>query len=603
MVNSDRQQKFVRRAKRWSKIALVGLAVIGILSFIGLQYSAKPEFCTLCHYMDPFYASWKSSSHNMVPCVECHYDPGVEKELRGKFQALTSVVQYFTGTYGKGRPWVEISDNSCLREGCHNRRILSGKANFGNILFDHTPHLLEMRRGKKLRCTSCHSQIVQGEHMTVTTSTCILCHFKRVPGEKTLDDCNICHGAPLSPVQYLGVKFDHAEVIKRGVTCLSCHMNVIQGNGEVSRDRCFSCHTEPEKLEKFNDALLMHDNHVTKHKVDCLRCHDEIRHQMPEAAQSVEMECTSCHPNHHQAQKELYLGIGGEGVNYMPDPMFLIRVSCTSCHIQHKGNPYQGSTAYATPAACMSCHGTQYGKMLNQWQAQMKQNLSIILPSLAEAQRRLSGVKGGSADLQQAKRILDQASDNINLVRYGKGVHNIRYAANLLEESNSMIEQAMRLIGSPYRPSALSLSRTSLKSECYNCHSDIERKKEKVFDLPFEHGVHLQTANLDCETCHSNKKVHGELIIDKADCDNCHHGDKKIACNKCHLDGPVEGIKYKSVEFRHNVHTQDLGMSCSDCHQTNENSMKLIADLDCYNCHHPLEGKKCEDCHQEMKGE
>jgi predicted CXXCH cytochrome family protein len=602
-MNSDRKQKFVRKAKKWGKIALVGLAVIVILSFIGLQYSAKPEFCTLCHYMDPYYASWKNSSHNMVPCVECHYDPGVEKEFKGKFQALTSVVQYFTGTYGRGRPWVEISDASCLREGCHSRRILSGKVNFGNILFDHTPHLLEMRRGMRLRCTSCHSQIVQGEHMTVTTSTCFLCHFKRVPGEKTLDDCNICHGAPSSPVQYLGVKFDHTDAIKRGVTCLSCHMNVIQGNGEVSKDRCFSCHTEPEKLEKFNDALLMHDNHVTKHKVDCLRCHDQIRHQMPEAAQSVEMECTSCHPNHHQAQKELYLGMGGHGVNLMPDPMFLIRVSCTSCHIYHKGNPYQGSTAYATPAACMSCHGTQYGKMLDQWQSQMKQNLSIILPSLDEAQRRLSGVKGDGADLQEAKRDLNQAADNINLVRYGKGVHNIRYAANLLEESNSLIQQAMQLVGSSYRPAALSLSPVSLKSECYNCHSDIERKKGRVFNLPFEHGVHLQTANLDCEKCHSNKKVHGELIIDKTDCDNCHHRNKKIECGKCHLEGPVESVKYKSVEFRHNVHTQGLGMGCSDCHQTNESSMKLITDLDCYNCHHPLEGKKCEDCHQEMKGQ
>jgi predicted CXXCH cytochrome family protein len=602
-MNSDRKQKFVRKAKKWGKIALVGLAVIVILSFIGLQYSAKPEFCTLCHYMDPYYASWKNSSHNMVPCVECHYDPGVEKEFKGKFQALTSVVQYFTGTYGRGRPWVEISDASCLREGCHSRRILSGKVNFGNILFDHTPHLLEMRRGMRLRCTSCHSQIVQGEHMTVTTSTCFLCHFKRVPGEKTLDDCNICHGAPSSPVQYLGVKFDHTDAIKRGVTCLSCHMNVIQGNGEVSKDRCFSCHTEPEKLEKFNDALLMHDNHVTKHKVDCLRCHDQIRHQMPEAAQSVEMECTSCHPNHHQAQKELYLGMGGHGVNLMPDPMFLIRVSCTSCHIYHKGNPYQGSTAYATPAACMSCHGTQYGKMLDQWQSQMKQNLSIILPSLDEAQRRLSGVKGDGADLQEAKRDLNQAADNINLVRYGKGVHNIRYAANLLEESNSLIQQAMQLVGSSYRPAALSLSPVSLKSECYNCHSDIERKKGRVFNLPFEHGVHLQTAKLDCEKCHSNKKVHGELIIDKTDCDNCHHRNKKIECGKCHLEGPVESVKYKSVEFRHNVHTQGLGMGCSDCHQTNESSMKLITDLDCYNCHHPLEGKKCEDCHQEMKGQ
>jgi nitrate/TMAO reductase-like tetraheme cytochrome c subunit len=602
-VKLERKQRLNRRAKRGGKIALVGLALIIILSYIGLQYSAKPEFCTLCHYMDPYYASWKNSSHNMVPCVECHYDPGVEKELKGKFQALTSVVQYFTGTYGRGRPWVEISDASCLREGCHSRRILSGKVNFGNILFDHTPHLLEMRRGMKLRCTSCHSQIVQGEHMTVTTSTCFLCHFKRVPGEKTLDDCNICHGAPASPVQYLGVKFDHTDAIKRGVPCLSCHLNVIQGNGDVSKDRCFSCHTEPEKLEKFNDALLMHDNHVTKHKVDCLRCHDQIRHQMPEAAQSVEMECTSCHPNHHQAQKELYLGMGGHGVNLMPDPMFLIRVSCTSCHIQHKGNLYQGSTAYANPAACMSCHGTQYGKMLDQWKSEMKQNLSIILPSLEEAQRRLSEATGGSADYQKAKSRLDQAADNINLVRYGKGVHNIRYAANLLEESNSLIQQAMQLVGSSYRPAALSLSPVSLKSECYSCHSDIERKKERVFNLTFEHGVHLQKVKLDCETCHSNKKVHGELIVGKADCDNCHHGNKKSECSQCHGDGPAEGIKYKSVEFQHDVHVQTLGMGCSDCHQTTERSMKLIADLDCYNCHHPMEGKKCEDCHQEMKGQ
>ena len=36
----------------------------------------------------------------------------------------------------------------------------------------------EMTRGIKLRCTSCHSQIVQGQHMAVTATTCFLCHFK-----------------------------------------------------------------------------------------------------------------------------------------------------------------------------------------------------------------------------------------------------------------------------------------------------------------------------------------------------------------------------------------------------------------------------------------
>lgn len=596
-----KSERFVRTAKRLSKITIVGSVVLIILTYIGLQYSAKPEFCKLCHFMDPYYDSWKTSTHNMVPCVECHYPPGVEKELKGKVQALTSVVQYFTGTYGKGRPWVEISDNSCLREGCHNQRLLSGRENFGNILFDHTPHLTEMRRGKRLRCTSCHSQIVQREHMTVTKSTCFLCHFKRAPGEKTLDDCNMCHGAPLSPVQYLGVKFDHSEALKRGVECRKCHMNVIQGNGEVSKDRCFSCHTEPEKLEKFTDALLLHDNHVTKHKVDCLRCHDEIRHETPEMAQSVEMECTSCHPDQHSAQKELFLGIGGYGVEYMPDPMFLTRVSCTSCHISHKGNPYQGTMAYSSPAACMSCHGTQYGAILEQWKSQMKKMLLVILPSLEKSKSELKKSSEDPSRKEEARRLIAEAENNVKLVRYGKGVHNIKYSTNLLEESNSMMEQAMKLIGSSFRPTALSLSQASLKSECYSCHLDVEKKKKKVFGSLFDHGIHLQKANLECETCHSNKKVHGELILDKDGCANCHHQDEKIECKKCHGDGPAEAIKFKSVDFAHSVHTQTLSMICSDCHQTKDSQMKLTADLDCYSCHHPLEQKKCKDCHKEEK--
>nr|NIM99551.1 hypothetical protein [candidate division Zixibacteria bacterium] len=138
MTKFYKSERFVRTATRLGKLAIVGLVAAVIMTFIGLQYSAKSEFCKVCHYMLPFYNGWATSSHNMVPCVECHYPPSVEKEIKGKIKALTSLVQYFTGAYGKQRPWVEISDNSCLREGCHNRRLLAGRANFGNILFDHT---------------------------------------------------------------------------------------------------------------------------------------------------------------------------------------------------------------------------------------------------------------------------------------------------------------------------------------------------------------------------------------------------------------------------------------------------------------------------------
>jgi len=597
-VKFYRSPRFLRAAKRLGKFSIVGLVALVIFTYTGLQYSAKPEFCKICHYMEPYYDGWKTSTHNMVPCVECHYPPSVEQELKGKVKAVTSFVQYFTGVYGKSRPWVEISEGSCLREGCHNRRLLSGRENFGNILFDHTPHLTEMRRGKKLRCTSCHSQIVQREHMTVTTTTCFLCHFKRVPGEKTLDDCNLCHGAPLSPVQYLGVKFDHSEALKRGVECRKCHMHVIQGNGEVSKDRCFSCHTESEKLEKFNDALLMHDNHVTKHKVDCLRCHDQIRHQMTESTQSVEMECTSCHPNQHSAQKELFLGIGGSGVDYMPDPMFLTKVSCTSCHISHQGDPYRGSTSYSSEAACVSCHGTEYGAILKQWKREMKDMLAVIIPSLEKSKAEFKRAsRPDHSQKEKARGLIEEAENNVKLVSYGKGVHNIKYSVSLLTVANEKLKEAMQVIGSGYAPKTLPVSQAVVKSECYSCHLGIEEKKTTFQGKPFDHSPHLLKVQLPCERCHSNQRKHGETILKLNDCRSCHHPDQSINCANCHGKGPAQAVAYENVDFQHAPHSSEQGLDCLLCHQLKDGMFAIDPKMDCFSCHHPMEGKNCGDCH------
>ncbi len=598
MTKFYKSERFVRTATRLGKLAIVGLVAAVIMTFIGLQYSAKSEFCKVCHYMLPFYNGWATSSHNMVPCVECHYPPSVEKEIKGKIKALTSLVQYFTGAYGKQRPWVEISDNSCLREGCHNRRLLAGRANFGNILFDHTPHLTEMRRGMRLKCTSCHSQIVQREHMTVTKTTCYLCHFKRVVGEKALDDCNACHGPPLSPVEYLGAKFDHSDALRRGVECRKCHIHVIQGNGSVFRDRCFSCHTQQEKLDKYTDALLMHDNHVTKHKVDCLRCHDEIRHQVLEMAQSVEMECTSCHPDHHAAQKQLFLGVGGHDVEYKPDPMFLTRVSCTSCHISHEGDLFKGTSAHPTAAACMSCHGTQYGAILDQWKKQMKSMLSVVLPSLERSRAELGQRAARHPAAEKAGGLIDEAEENINLVRYGKGVHNIKYSVSLLSAANEKLDQAMKLIGSSYRPRNLPISEAVVKSECYSCHMGIERKSTTFLGKPFDHAAHLLREQLPCQRCHSGEKKHGETILSLNDCRTCHHPDKSINCTACHEWGPAEAVEYENVDFLHSHHSVEQGMDCLLCHELKQGTFSISGKMDCFSCHHPTETSSCQDCHQ-----
>ena len=156
-------------------ILLILLAGLGAVGFI--EYAAQPSFCTNCHNMQPYYDSWTTSTHQDVPCIKCHYAPGIKAEAMGKMQAANQVVKYVTGTYGT-KPWAEIEDAACLRSGCHSTRKLEGELTFLGVRFDHRHHLTALRRGKQLRCTSCHSQIVQGDHVAVTKSTCFLCHFQ-----------------------------------------------------------------------------------------------------------------------------------------------------------------------------------------------------------------------------------------------------------------------------------------------------------------------------------------------------------------------------------------------------------------------------------------
>jgi hypothetical protein len=123
-----------------------------------------------------------------------------------------------------------------------------------------------------------------GTHIEVTETTCFLCHFKglRTAREiQPLGGCPGCHLPPKGDIVVAGQRFNHEDVIKRGVACQSCHLNVVQGDGEAPRERCFTCHNEPQKLERYPDTPFIHDFHVAGHNIECARCHTEIRHRLP----------------------------------------------------------------------------------------------------------------------------------------------------------------------------------------------------------------------------------------------------------------------------------------------------------------------------------
>ncbi len=171
----------------WRKLRLItlgGLVIVGsCLLSLGLVtasagwYTSRSEFCYSCHIMEPYYQSWERSTHSDVTCIKCHFPPGAAEKVRGKMLGLVQLAKYVTRSQGP-RPTADIPDESCLRSGCHDRRNLGGHVDFHGIPFDHTPHLNNLRHGKELRCTSCHGMLVQGHHMSVSTATCFLCHFK-----------------------------------------------------------------------------------------------------------------------------------------------------------------------------------------------------------------------------------------------------------------------------------------------------------------------------------------------------------------------------------------------------------------------------------------
>jgi len=278
--------------KRLSQRAVILLVVVAVLALGGLagtglwHVSASPKFCNSCHIMGPYVDAWKTSKHNAVACVECHYPPGLRDTLRVKFQAVTQVAKWATGTYSS-KPFAEVEDASCLRSGCHGIDHLEegGPRTFGRgVRFDHRLHLDAAKTQWQLRCTSCHAQVVVNKHFEVEQSTCFICHFKGRKGVRELapvGGCTSCHVPPAGDIAVGSLRFNHGDFVQRGVACQSCHLNVVDGQGEAPYERCIGCHNQPEKLERYGDKARIHAVHVTERPMSCTRCHDAIRHRLP----------------------------------------------------------------------------------------------------------------------------------------------------------------------------------------------------------------------------------------------------------------------------------------------------------------------------------
>ena len=57
---------------RWYVKILLIVLLVGFISSGAILVTSQSSFCNSCHIMDSYYASWETSKHSDVSCIDCH---------------------------------------------------------------------------------------------------------------------------------------------------------------------------------------------------------------------------------------------------------------------------------------------------------------------------------------------------------------------------------------------------------------------------------------------------------------------------------------------------------------------------------------------------
>jgi hypothetical protein len=446
------------------------------------------------------YDLWKKGKHNKVGCVECHYPPkgteGLEKTLDSGTATISTHIpnkppERFSyiqlgGETVRTRP--RISDASCMTANCHGKPdddFKTKKIKFTEkVLFVHKPHLEKKHqiKGQKINCTSCHQHETDKKKFEVAKATCHLCHFKHVKFNEDRGKCELCHELPKKPIQTSGEKpITHQMLQKAKVPCASCHIELIQAAGggqyeaffkdgelktalilnagQIKKENCLACHDQTKFTERDINEKLMHQKHVTVKNARCLDCHQPILHTKADLDQPIIQAyadshlnepvnqpklpgCAVCHPQAHRYQRLLASGPKRPGVSKTPDFMYKARTNCLGCHVEKKFNAKGQMILTASAKTCVSCHTKDHKKMLKDWKSELAKEIKYskeveqeALAALAKAKSKLSKSK-----LAEARKMLKEGRENLNIVKFGNGVHNKKYSIMLIDAALNRFE-------------------------------------------------------------------------------------------------------------------------------------------------------------------
>jgi hypothetical protein len=586
---SNRFSSFLKKHKVITVFSGIIIVYWILSNIIFLSLSGSVRTCKSCHIMEPYINETKASVHSGVSCTTCH-KLGFNFFTRVSFEELT-------GIYNP-RPIAIVSDSTCLK--CHSLKDISKPVFYKNMVyFDHSKHVGKSVREMQLTCETCHPAVTHGSELKmVDEDACISCHFIGAPRGEAITGCPSCHGSPTKTVDLHGMSFNHKSYLTKGMLCNQCHLDVITGKGSVPRDRCHKCHED--RSYKYSNPVFVHNTHVTKEHLTCDKCHTPMHHGEIHMIQALESNCTDCHQDRHNYQREMYMGIGAKETPHMPDSMFLSQVSCEGCHPNKLSTTSsqrltKSESLQETAKACIECHGRPYDKLMYHWIATGNTMLNYVSSVLNKANASIDSAGINHGKKLQAKKLIHDARLNERVVSLSRPSHNIRYTQQILMNSLNLVDKASTIAGIAKLTNNKPVSLQSVGASCaVLCHNTLGMPKTIRFEtlgVNFPHDFHMNLG-MDCSACHpTDHSMAKNIKIDT--CANCHHQNKSTSnCTLCHSSSA--SLYNGTVPFSGIPHTPNVmsgTVSCSDCHAQLEHG-KIYSGVK----------KRCIDCHVPMYG-
>jgi len=203
---------------------------------------------------------------------------------------------------------------------------------------------------------------------------------------------------------------------------------------------------QSEEVE-FGSETVPHVKHVTDFGVTCTACHSAERHQAVTATRST---CLGCHHSKgndnerclacHKLQNEFFTGtVEVEGVEVSGSTHAEL-TDCVGCH-----NVQVKHSRQAVVKQCLECHDDTYLRPLEEWTNEVKRGLRDVNDLLRKGDARLRKIRNGSK-VSEARRLLGEAKDDVELVAKAGGIHNPELAKAILAKAKKAAEQAVSMV-------------------------------------------------------------------------------------------------------------------------------------------------------------